>query len=111
MIMRYLPVFLLLFLAACEAHNFDRDKRQIIAKDQLRSQLRGNRSISITNFQEDTLANWPGITVAHPIRYSLDFVFKDSTGELQGKKAVVIFTPEGNDVLATEITDRPLTDK
>ena len=107
--MKYITVSLLLLLAACEARNFDSDKRQIIAKEWARRQLHRNRSFSITSFSEDTLQVWPDTMISHPIRYTINFVYNDSTGSVQNKKAEVIFTPEGNDILKTEIMDRPLT--
>ena len=107
--MRHIPIFLLLLLAACEARNFDSDKRQIIAKDWATRQLRRNRSFSITSFREDTLQVWPDTMISHPIRYTINFVYNDSSGSVQNKKAEVVFTPEGNDILKAEIMDRPLT--
>ncbi|MEP6700604.1 MAG: hypothetical protein ABJA85_04790 [Bacteroidota bacterium] len=65
--------------------------------------MRTNRGISITGFQEDTLKSWPDSAVIHPIRYTMYFVYNDSTGGQQSKKAIVIFTPEGNEVLSSEI--------
>ena len=109
--MKYLLSLFLLSLAACETHSFERDNRQIIAKDEIRRQLRGFRGYSITNFKEDTLQSWTDSVVIHPIRYTLDFVYNDSIGNPQYKNAIVIFTPEGNAILRSEIKDRPLTGK
>ncbi|MEO5996293.1 MAG: hypothetical protein ABIN89_06175 [Chitinophagaceae bacterium] len=109
--MKYIPIFFLLLLTACEARHFDSDKRQIIAKDWARRQLHSNRSFSITSFKEDTLQVWPYAMIGHPIRYTINFVYQDSTGTVQNKKAEVTFSPEGNDILKTEIMDRPLTDE
>jgi hypothetical protein len=109
--MRYLPLLLLMLLASCDTHSFERDKRQIIAKDEIGKQMRGFRNYSITGFSEDTLQKWTDSVIIHPIRYTLDFVYNDSIGTTHGKKALVIFTPSGNAILRTEILDRPLTGK
>ncbi len=101
--MKYLPLVFLLALAACETHSFDRDKRQIIAKDEIRRLLRGFHGYSITNFKEDTLQTWTDSVIIHPIRYTLNFVYNDSVGNAQNSKAVVIFMPEGNAILRSEI--------
>jgi hypothetical protein len=101
--MKYLPLVFLLVLAACDTHSFERDKRQIIAKDEIRRQLRGFHGYSITNFREDTLQTWTDSVIIHPIRYTLNFVYNDSTGNPQNSKAVIIFTPEGNAILRSEI--------
>ncbi len=47
-------VFLLPFFS-CETHNFDRDKRQIKAKDEIRSKLHKISNYDITKFREDTV--------------------------------------------------------
>lgn len=106
--MKYLLFLFLLAMAACETHSFERDKRQILAKDEIRKQLRGFRAYSITGFKEDTLKTWTDSVIIHPIRYTLDFVY-DSLGHPQNKQAVVIFTPEGNSIIRSGINDRPLT--
>jgi hypothetical protein len=107
--MKYLPLLFLLILAACESNSFDRDKRQILAKDEIRKQLRSYHSYSITGFKEDTLQAWTDSVIIHPIRYTLDFVYKDSLGNPQQKKCVVLFTTEGNAILRSEIISAPLT--
>ena len=107
--MKYILLSLLVFMASCEPRNFDRDKRQIIAKDQARRLVHGTRSFTVTDFREDTLLAWPDSMIIRPIRYSLDIAFNDSLDNVQNKRAEVIFTPEGNDILKTEILDRPLT--
>ncbi len=103
--MKYVPLLFLLAISACETHSFDNDKRQIIAKDEIRRQLRGFHAYSITNFREDTLQTWTDSVIIHPIRYTLNFVYNDSVGYPQNNKAVVIFTPEGNAILRSEINN------
>ena len=88
---------------SCENPRFDKDKRQIIAKDEIRSKLRRARAFDITGFKEDTLSTFPDSTFKHPIRYTLDFVYKDSTNVLQKKRGIVIFTPDGNSIISSGI--------
>jgi len=109
--MKYNIIFLLIVLAACEPRNFDRDKRQIIAKDFARQQLHGAPGFDVTGFREDTLKAWPDSMIIHPIRYTLDIVFNDSLGNRQNKTAEVIFTPGGNDILRKELLERSVTDQ
>src|SRR5205823_2933392 len=106
--MRY-ALFLLFVigLSACETHAFDSDKRQILAKDEISRKIPRNRSLSIIAFKEDTLENWQDSTFQHPIRYTLDFSYNDSTGARQNKTCIVIFAPDGNTILNTQIVDRP----
>ena len=107
--MKYIFLLFLSALVACETHSFERDKRQIIAKNEIRRQLRSFRGYSITSFKEDTLQTWTDSVIIHPIRYTLDFVYNDSFGKPQNKKAIVIFTPLGNAILRSDITDGPIT--
>jgi hypothetical protein len=106
--MKYsLLVFLLFIFFSCENPRFDKDKRQLIAKDEIRSKLPRARSFEIAGFREDTLSNFPDTTFKRPIRYTLDFVYKDSNNVLQKKRGVVIFTPDGNSVISTVIDSIP----
>ncbi|MGI8583703.1 MAG: hypothetical protein ACR2KX_16005 [Chitinophagaceae bacterium] len=95
--MKYL-FFVLLLLAffSCENPRFDRDKRQIAAKHEISSKIPRAHSFDITGFKEDTLLTFPDSTFKHPIRYILDFIYKDSANVLQKKRGIVIFTPDGN---------------
>ena len=102
--MKYsLFIFLLFIFFSCENPRFDKDKRQLIAKDEIRNKLHRARSFDITGFKEDTLSNFPDTTFKRPIRYTLDFVYKDSNNVLQKKKGIVIFTPDGNSIISTII--------
>ncbi len=103
--MRYISCLLLLALAACESQNYEADKRQILAKNALRKQLRSFNEYSIIGFKEDTLQTWTDSVIIHPIRYSINFNYKDSTGILQYKTGEVTFTSQGNAILRTQITD------
>lgn len=95
----FLFCFLLFAFCSCENHRFDKDKRQLIAKDEIRYKLRRARSFDITGFKEDTLSNYADSLIMRPIRYTLDFVYKDSNNVLQKKRGEVIFTPDGRSVI------------
>ena len=106
--MRKIKILLLLFIFfSCENPRFNKDKRQLIAKDEIRSKLPRARSFEIAGFREDTLSNFPDTTFKRPIRYTLDFVYKDSNNVLQKKKGIVIFTPDGNSIISTIIDSIP----
>ena len=106
--MKYsLLVFLLFIFFSCENPRFDKDKRQLIAKDEIRNKLQRARPFDITGFKEDTLSNFPDTTFKRPIRYTLNFVYKDSNNVLQKKKGIVIFTPDGNSIISTIIDSIP----
>ncbi|MBD0288948.1 MAG: hypothetical protein M3342_13805 [Bacteroidota bacterium] len=96
--------FLVIHLLACEAHGFESDKRQIIAKNIIRNKVGRGRSFSITHFREDTLQNWTDSTFKRPIRYTLEYVFKDSVQRIHKGQGIVLFDPEGNTVLQSQIT-------
>lgn len=102
-------VFVSLFvltLFSCESSGFESDERQIIAKDVIRTQVGRVPSFDIVGFKQDTVANWTDSTIKHPLSYTLDFVYNDSTGALKSKRGVVIFAPTGTTVLSSSIHDR-----
>ena len=99
--------FFLFNFFSCEKPRFEKDKRQLSAKDEIRSKRHRARSCDITGFKEDTLSNFPDTTFKRPIRYTLDFVYKDSNNVLQKKKGIVIFTPDGNSIISTIIDSIP----
>jgi hypothetical protein len=101
--MRYLLLLLLVIAASCENQLFESDKRQIVAKDQIRRKLRKARDFDITRFKQDTLKTYTDTTIKHALRYSLDFVYTDSLGAVQKKKGIVIFTPDGKSVLNSHV--------
>ena len=103
--MRYLLFLVLLILVSCENHSFESDKRQIIAKDLIKRKLRKARLFDITAFKQDTLETYPDTLFKHPLRYSLDFVYTHSLGQVQKKKGVVLFTPDGQSVLNAQIAE------
>ncbi len=98
-------VFLLPIFFSCETHNFDRDKRQIMAKDEIRSRLLKIHDYNITAFREDTVdANDSGLK--KEIRYRIDFQYTDSNQILQKKIGDVFFTPEGSSIIYSTISDK-----
>jgi hypothetical protein len=101
--MRHLLLLLIVILLGCENHSFESDKRQLIAKDEIRRKLRRTRSFDITGFKEDTLRNSPDTTFKKPLQYALDFEYTDSTGTVQKKKGIVLFTPDGKSVINSRI--------
>ncbi len=105
--MKYL-LFLLLAICSCETSHFDSDKRQIIAKDAIRSSLTGaaRSSFTVTGFKEDTLLTYADTLIKKPIRYTLYFTQKDSTGLVAQHTGVAIFTNHGNSLISVEIIDQ-----
>ncbi len=104
--MKYILLFLFtIIIFSCENHSFDSDKRQLTAKNEIREKLGNIQSFNITDFKEDTLQEWPDTAFKNLIRYSLNVVYKDSTGALQNKKAFVVFTPDGKSVISSEISN------
>lgn len=103
--MRYLLLLLLVIFESCENHSFESDKRQLIAKDQIRDKLGKARHFDITGFKQDTLPAYTDTTIKYPLRYALDFSYTDSLGVVQKKKGIVIFTPDGNSVLNAYIAN------
>ncbi len=92
-------------LFSCDNPRFDKDKRQIMAKDEMFKKNPRTTSFEITSFKEDTLQSWPDTAFKHPIRYSLGFIYKDSAKMWQRKSGTVIFTPDGNSIINSFITD------
>ncbi|MEO8821414.1 MAG: hypothetical protein ABI267_02960 [Ginsengibacter sp.] len=94
------------FFWGCETHRFDSDKRQIMAKDEIRNQVHKPNGYDITGFKEDTVeaTNVPGLK--KEIRYTLDFQYNDSNKVLQKKTGTVFFTPDGLSIINSTITGR-----
>ncbi len=95
-----------LVLCACNSTGFESDEKQIITKDLIQKQIPYNNSFDVVAFKQDTVLNWPNITIKHPLSYTLDFVYRDSTAALIPKRVIVIFSPTGNAVLSSSIQDR-----
>ena len=104
--MKYLFLFVTtLIVLSCENNSFDKDKRQLIAKSEIREKLGNIRSFDVTSFKEDTLGDWKDSELKNLIRYNLDVVYKDSTGATQNRQAFVIFTPDGKSVISSHINN------
>lgn len=99
-------VFLLPIFFSCETHNYDRDKRQIMAKDEIRSKLHKIRDYNITAFREDTVDANDDAGLKKEIRYRIDFQYTDSNNVLQKKTGDVFFTPEGSSIIYSTISDK-----
>ena len=99
----YLTILAILFVS-CEAASFDSDRRQLVAKDEIRSRLHNITAYDVTGFREDTLMNYPDSNFERPLRYTLDISYKDSTGTMQKKTGYVIFTPNGKSIISSQIS-------
>jgi len=112
LIVKKLPqkLFLIIFFApmffSCENHRFDRDKRQIMAKDAIENQLHSPRAYDVTGFKEDTIETQSDSNFQKQVRYSLDIEYLDSNNILQKKEGIVMFTPDGQSIINSKITDR-----
>jgi hypothetical protein len=91
-------------LGSCDAKNFESDKRQIIAKDEIRNKIIRGLDFDVVSFREDTLPRSNDSNFIKPILYTLDIVYKDSNRLVQ-KKGLVLFTPTANQVISSTITD------
>lgn len=98
-------VFALLLLS-CENHRFDADKRQLVAKDQIRNMLHKISAYDVTGFQEDTIKTLDDPDFKKQIQYSLDIEYLDSNKVLQKKKGIVLFTPDGQSIISSKINDQ-----
>lgn len=104
-------VLLLLFftgiLYSCENQGNAADMRQIMAKDEILSQLHKVSSFDITGFNEDTIiVSIPGTNLKKALRYVLDISYVDSNKTPQVKKGIVLFTPDGRSIIDAKITDK-----
>lgn len=92
------------WLGSCESKNFESDKRQIIAKDEIRNKIVRGTNFDVIAFREDTLPRSADSNFIKPILYTLDIVYKDSN-RLVRKRGLVLFTPTANQVISSTITD------
>ena len=94
--------FLFLFIFSCDSGSFDKDKRQIMAKDVLRAGLPPRaKNFDVLSFKEDTLSAWKDSAFRHPIRYTIAYRYTDSAGAVQEKKGAVVFAPDGHSIIST----------
>jgi hypothetical protein len=106
--MRYAAfIFFGVLLSGCDNGSFDKDKRQIAAKDVIREQLPGaSHHFEITQFREDTLPAPGGPVFKQVIRYALDFRYQDSTGRVQERTGYVFFTPDGKSIIQLQVSNQ-----
>ncbi len=106
--MRYAAfIFFWVLLSGCDNGSFDKDKRQIAAKDAIREQLpRASHHFEITQFREDTLPAPGGPVFKQVIRYALEFRYQDSTGRVQERTGYVFFTPDGKSVIQLQVSNQ-----
>ena len=104
--MKYLILsFFTILIFSCENNSFDSDKRQIMAKDEIRRMLPEARSFDITSFKQDTLKEYIDTTFNGAIRYMLNIKYNDPAGAQVEKTGAVIFTPDGKSIISTQVTD------
>ena len=105
--MRYFPLVICLLFFSCDSGSFDSDKRQIMAKNVVRAALPPqSHNFDVLDFKEDTMGSAQG-GFSHPIRYSLDYNYIDSSGTVRKEKGVVLFTPDGHSVISSSSTPNP----
>ena len=98
-------LFSVIFVFSCENNSFDKDKRQLIAKREIREKLPDIQSFDLKSFKEDTLHNWKDSLFKDPIRYSFDVEYTDPAGIVQNKQAFVLFTSDGKSVITSQINN------
>jgi hypothetical protein len=101
---RYIVIPVIAF-SGCETQQFDSDKRQIMAKNEVRDKIGRVSNFDILSFREDTLTISSDTNFIKPLQYTLDFIYTDSNHNTQKKRGLVIFTPDANQVIKCIITD------
>lgn len=106
--MRYAAfIFFFVLLCSCDNGSFDKDKRQIAAKNVIREQLpRAAHHFEITQFREDTLPAPGGPEFKQVIRYTLHFHYQDSAERMQERTGYVFFTPDGKSLIQTQVSNQ-----
>lgn len=104
-------ILLLLFgtamFCSCQNERNTADMRQIMAKDEILSQLHKISAFDVTGFNEDTLIGIiPGTNLKKTIRYVLEISYVDSNKLPQNKKGIVLFTPDGKSIIEAQISDK-----
>jgi len=103
---KLLLIICIFFFFSCENHHFDKDTRQIMAKDEIMNKLHKAKSFDVTGFKEDTVENTTDSNFKKVIRYTLDIQYLDSNNVLQKKSGIVFFTPDGKSIIHSQITER-----
>jgi len=100
--MRYFIVLSIVFFTGCDYGSFDKDKRQIMAKDYIERHLSQHaRDFDIESFKEDTINYMLDSNFSNVITYSLNYHFTDSVNRIQQKKTTVLFTPDGHSIITS----------
>lgn len=100
--MRYIILLSVLFFSSCDYGSFDKDKRQIMAKDYVRWHLPlHSTDFDITSFKEDTINYMLDSNFKRPIAYTLNYHFTDSTDHIEQRTTTVLFTPDGHSLIST----------
>lgn len=103
--MRYTLILLVLFVTGCDSGSFDKDKRQIMAKNVLHAELPAHATdFDIRTFREDTVPQMDS-AFRNAIRYTMNFEYTDSTKTLRTAKGEVYFAPDGHSVIRSVITN------
>ncbi len=103
----HLSWLLLLLTGGCQSRGFERDQRQLIAKDLVLQKVPERNGIRMLHFREDTLNTPVDTLFQKPIQYTLFFSYKDSMDQLKNGKGVVVFDPAGRAVLRSEVVTLP----
>lgn len=98
---KLIVLFAIVLCSSCATKSFQADKRQLIAKNVIREKIGEARDYDILSFKEDTVAAADG---KQALQYTLEVSYKDSTGALQKSKGLVLFTPEGNQVISSTVS-------
>ncbi|HYK56437.1 MAG TPA: hypothetical protein VEV15_08145 [Flavisolibacter sp.] len=100
-------IFFLVLQCSCDNGSFDKDKRQIAAKDAIREQLpRASHHFEIPQFREDTLPAPGGPVFKQVIRYTLLFRYQDSVERVQERTGYVFFTPDGKSIIQLQLSNQ-----
>jgi penicillin V acylase-like amidase (Ntn superfamily) len=98
--MRYLLFASVLIFTRCDYGSFDKDKRQIMAKDYVEWHLPPHATeFDITAFHEDTVSDGIDSNFKHSLAYNLSYHFTDSSHQVQQKRTTVLFTPDGHSII------------
>jgi hypothetical protein len=97
----YIPLIFFFLLTGCVSDFVHKDKRQITAKDVMETWLpRRSKDYDISAFREDTIARKDSL-FKKVLQYTLFYQFTDSTGRLQKRRGIVLFTPDGKSVISS----------
>lgn len=98
---KIIVLLVIISFSSCATKSFQADRRQLIAKNIVREKIGRVKDYDILSFKEDTVANVDGKPA---LQYTLEVSYKDSAGNLQKNKGIVLFTEEGNQVISSQIS-------